>query len=85
MERKSLRGPLLFKNGLVISAAGAGIHAAFPASYRVSRINLQGPAITVDTACSSSLTAIHLACQGLWTKETEMAVAGGVFIQSTRH
>lgn len=46
-------------------------------------LNLQGPAIAVDTACSSSLVAIHLACQGLWTKETEMALAGGVFIQST--
>ncbi|QFQ28646.1 hypothetical protein DDE73_28770 (plasmid) [Bacillus thuringiensis] len=40
-------------------------------------LNLRGPAITVDTACSSSLVAIHLACQGLWSGETEMALAGG--------
>ncbi|QOT00446.1 SDR family NAD(P)-dependent oxidoreductase [Brevibacterium sp. JNUCC-42] len=46
-------------------------------------LDLQGPAIAVDTACSSSLVAIHLACQSLWTKETEMALAGGVFLQST--
>ncbi|MFC9712568.1 amino acid adenylation domain-containing protein [Paenibacillus sp. NPDC056933] len=46
-------------------------------------LNLRGPAITVDTACSSSLVAIHLACQGLWSGETEMALAGGVFIQTT--
>nr|WP_162306290.1 SDR family NAD(P)-dependent oxidoreductase [Brevibacillus laterosporus] len=46
-------------------------------------LDLQGPAIAVDTACSSSLVAIHLACQSLWAKETEMALAGGVFIQST--
>ncbi|MCX8131443.1 MAG: phosphopantetheine-binding protein [Clostridia bacterium] len=46
-------------------------------------LNLQGPAIAVDTACSSSLVAIHLACQGLWTRETDMALAGGVFVQST--
>ncbi|MED1663357.1 SDR family NAD(P)-dependent oxidoreductase [Brevibacillus laterosporus] len=46
-------------------------------------LNLQGPAVTVDTACSSSLVAIHLACQSLWTKETNMALAGGVFVQST--
>ena len=46
-------------------------------------LNLQGPAIAVDTACSSSLVAIHLACQGLWSRETEMALAGGVFLQTT--
>ena len=46
-------------------------------------LNLQGPAITVDTACSSSLVAIHLACQGLWAGETEMALAGGVAISCT--
>ena len=46
-------------------------------------LNLQGPAITIDTACSSSLVAIHLACQGLWSGETELALAGGVWIQCT--
>ncbi len=46
-------------------------------------LNLQGPAIAVDTACSSSLVAMHLACQGLWTGEIEMALAGGVSIQCT--
>jgi acyl transferase domain-containing protein/acyl carrier protein len=44
-------------------------------------LDLQGPAITVDTACSSSMVALHLACQGLWTHETEMALAGGVWVQ----
>src|SRR5581483_383148 len=44
-------------------------------------LNLQGPAIAVDTASSSSLVAIHLACQGLWSGEMEMALAGGVFLQ----
>ena len=46
-------------------------------------LNLQGPAIAIDTACSSSLVAMHLACQGLWSGETEMALAGGVFLQAT--
>ena len=46
-------------------------------------LDLQGPAIAVDTACSSSLVAIHLACQSLWSEETELALAGGVFIQIT--
>ncbi|MCX7293772.1 beta-ketoacyl synthase N-terminal-like domain-containing protein, partial [Janthinobacterium sp.] len=46
-------------------------------------LNLQGPAIAVDTACSSSLVAIHLACQGLWSGEIDMALAGGVFLMCT--
>ncbi|MGJ7907989.1 SDR family NAD(P)-dependent oxidoreductase [Actinopolyspora sp. H202] len=48
-------------------------------------LDLQGPAIAVDTACSSSLVAVHLACQGLWGGETEMALAGGVAVQCTPH
>ncbi|KPC60798.1 hypothetical protein ADL29_27455, partial [Streptomyces chattanoogensis] len=46
-------------------------------------LNLQGPAIAVDTACSSSLVAVHLACQSLWSGETDMALAGGVSVQTT--
>ncbi|MCQ4167720.1 SDR family NAD(P)-dependent oxidoreductase, partial [Tahibacter harae] len=46
-------------------------------------LDLQGPAVTVDTACSSSLVAIHLACQGLWHGETDLALAGGVMVQCT--
>jgi acyl transferase domain-containing protein/tryptophanase/acyl carrier protein len=48
-----------------------------------SYLNLQGPAIAVDAACASSLVAIHLACQALWSGETEMALAGGVSLQAT--
>ncbi|ASR46322.1 hypothetical protein B4V02_06340 [Paenibacillus kribbensis] len=46
-------------------------------------LDLHGPAIAVDTACSSSLVAIHMACQGLWTREIDMALAGGIFVQTT--
>ncbi|WP_179281065.1 SDR family NAD(P)-dependent oxidoreductase [Paenibacillus sp. XY044] len=46
-------------------------------------LDLKGPAIAIDTACSSSLVAVHLACQGLRSGETDMALAGGVFLQST--
>jgi polyketide synthase PksN len=53
-------------------------------SSRISYLlNLQGPAITIDTACSSSLVAIHLACQGLWSGETELGIAGGVRVECT--
>ena len=37
----------------------------------------QGPSVTIDTACSSSLVAVHMACQGLWNGEIDMALAGG--------
>ena len=46
-------------------------------------LDLRGPAVSVDTACSSSLVAVHLACQGLWMRETRMAIAGGVAVQCT--
>lgn len=72
-----------------LAAGAAPAHAFWGNSQAVIpariayHLNLQGPAMAVDTACSSSLVTIHLACQGLWSGETEMALAGGVFLQAT--
>ena len=52
---------------------------------RVSyKLNLTGPSIDVQTACSTSLVAVQLACQGLFTYQCDMALAGGVSIQAPR-
>src|SRR5439155_3715722 len=46
-------------------------------------LNCKGPSLTIDTASSSSLVAIHLACESIRTGESEMALAGGVFVMSS--
>ena len=58
---------------------------AFDSNYSTSvssfvscAFDLSGPAMMVATGCSSSLMAVHLACQGLLSKDCEMAIAGGI-------
>jgi len=48
----------------------------FLATRAAYQMNLKGPAMNVQTACSSSLSAIHLACQSLINRETDLALAG---------
>jgi acyl transferase domain-containing protein len=47
-------------------------------SNRISHfLDLKGPSMTIDTGCSGSLVALHQACQGIKTGESEMALVGG--------
>ena len=53
-------------------------------SGRISyTLNLCGPNMVIDTACSSSLVALHQGCSSILNEESEMVLAGGVFIQTT--
>lgn len=48
-------------------------------SNRVSWFfDFKSSSVTLDTACSSSMVALHLGCQGLRTRESDMAVISGV-------
>jgi epothilone polyketide synthase D len=58
--------------------AAMGVAPCFSAGRLSYALGLRGPSVAIDTACSSSLVALHLACQGLRSGESELALAGGV-------
>lgn len=57
---------------------GTGIALSVAANRISYMFDLRGPSLAVDTACSSSLVAVYLACQSLWSGESQLAIAGGV-------
>jgi 8-amino-7-oxononanoate synthase len=70
---------LLYKDLLEIDAYLATGTCLCIAANRLSYLlNLRGPSMAVDTACSSSLVAVHLACQSLRKRESDVCLAGGV-------
>ena len=51
------------------------------ASGRLSYVlGLQGPSLVIDTACSASLIGVHLACESLRDRSSDLALAGGVHV-----
>ncbi|HVH41183.1 MAG TPA: type I polyketide synthase, partial [Labilithrix sp.] len=61
--------------GPYLSTGGSPAVIAGRASYA---LGLTGPSLVVDTACSSSLVAVHLACESLRVRTSDVAIAGGV-------
>jgi len=57
---------------------GSGAGLCMLANRLSYQFDLRGPSATVDTACSSSLVAVFQACQSLWTRQSRLALAGGV-------
>ncbi|KAK1139769.1 Type I Iterative Polyketide synthase (PKS) [Aspergillus melleus] len=61
-----------------LSRAHVFAAGGFALSNRVSyQFDLRGPSATIQTACSSSLTAVHEACQALYTRSCESAIVAG--------
>ncbi|MDB6041103.1 MAG: pks1, partial [Verrucomicrobiales bacterium] len=56
----------------------SGIGQNFIAAHVSQFFDFRGPNLVIDSACSSSLTSVHLACQSIWSGESEIAMAGGV-------
>ena len=74
----------LMRSGVETSAqAFTGMSEAILAARIAYFLDLKGPAVSIDTACSSSLVAINVACQSLASGESDMAIAGGVFVMLT--
>ncbi|HEU5072662.1 MAG TPA: acyltransferase domain-containing protein, partial [Polyangiaceae bacterium] len=63
---------------LVDAYSGTGTAHSVLSGRVAFTFDFRGPAISVDTACSSSLVAVHLACQSLRERTTDLALAGGV-------
>jgi acyl transferase domain-containing protein len=70
---------LLYKNFSCIGLhSGTGTTPCITANRLSYLLDLRGPSMAIDTACSSSLVTIHLACQSLRNRESNLCLAGGV-------
>ncbi|HYN20533.1 MAG TPA: beta-ketoacyl synthase N-terminal-like domain-containing protein, partial [Thermoanaerobaculia bacterium] len=64
---------------LQLLVGNAGDSLATRVSYK---LNLKGPSYTIQSACSTSAVAVHAACQSLLNSECDVALAGGVSINT---
>ena len=74
----------LVNEGVALSAYAFTGNAVSILAARIAYfLNLKGPCVAVDTACSSSLVAVHLGCQSILAGDSEMVLAGGVYLMLT--
>jgi non-ribosomal peptide synthase protein (TIGR01720 family) len=66
-------------DGMQIALGNDKDYVATRVSYK---LNLKGPSVNVQSACSTSLLATHLACQSLLGGACDIALAGGVTINT---
>jgi len=76
----------LYRNPEFVSLVGQlqiliGNDKDYLTTHTSYKLNLRGPSINVQTTCSTSLVAVCLACEGLMSRQCDMALAGGICIR----
>jgi phthiocerol/phenolphthiocerol synthesis type-I polyketide synthase E len=69
---------LKYVDGMQLMVTNDKDHLCTQVSYR---LNLRGPSVVVQTTCSTSLVATSLACESLYNRRCDMALAGGVTVR----
>ena len=59
-----------------------GNNKDFLATRASYKLNLRGPSVVIQTACSTSLVAVHMAVQSILSGECDLALAGGVGLET---
>jgi acyl transferase domain-containing protein/surfactin synthase thioesterase subunit len=67
-----------FKNAKATLHSAVGMSSNVVANRVSFALGFTGPSLVIDTGCSASLVALHLACQSLLSKESEMTMIGGI-------
>jgi acyl transferase domain-containing protein/NAD(P)H-dependent flavin oxidoreductase YrpB (nitropropane dioxygenase family)/acyl carrier protein len=61
----------------------AGILSNVTSGRIANRFNCGGRNFTVDAACASSLAAVDVACQELWSGQSDMVICGGADLHNS--
>ncbi|UUM22295.1 SDR family NAD(P)-dependent oxidoreductase [Mycoavidus sp. SF9855] len=70
-------------DGSELTAQGLLGNASSILSARIAYfLNLKGPCLALDAACSSSLVAIAEACDSLMLRQSDLVLAGGVYVSA---